>query len=97
MHLSRACWLSPKKAAARRLIESYASLGEEAYFTNAVVEISLMDGARLEHYKCSAKAQLPFISRRRRASLGRNSSYDSTTITLGGQLSRHDINVTLDA
>ena len=41
------------------LIESYASTKDSRYFTNAVVEIVLKDGARLEHYKLqreSAKA-----------------------------------------
>ena len=33
------------------VIESYVSTREAQYFTNAVVEIVLKDGARLEHYK----------------------------------------------
>lgn len=78
------------------LIESYAALSEDAYFTNAVVEINLMDGARLTHYRVQRESTSAFHVATTRARVGRDSSYDSTAITLGGQLSRHDINVTLD-
>lgn len=78
------------------LIESYASLGEAASFTNAVVEINLQDGARLHHYRTQRENAASFHIATTRASLARNSSYDSTAVTLGAQLSRHDINVTLD-
>jgi Fe-S cluster assembly protein SufD len=78
------------------VIESYAGLGEDVYFTNAVVEINLADGARLTHYKVQRESVQAFHVATTRVGLARNSSYDSTTITLGAELSRHDINVTLD-
>jgi Fe-S cluster assembly protein SufD len=78
------------------IIESYASLSEDVYFTNSVVEINLMDGARLSHYKAQRESLAAFHVATTRAILARNSSYDSTSITLGAQLSRHDIFVTLD-
>jgi Fe-S cluster assembly protein SufD len=78
------------------VIESYASVGEDAYFTNAVVEVNLGDGARLNHYKVQRESAEAFHVATTQASLGRNSSYNSTAITLGAQLSRHNINVTLD-
>ena len=78
------------------LIESYASLSDDAYFTNAVVEINLMDGARLSHYRVQRESAAAFHVATTRATLARNSNYDSTAITLGAQLSRQDIFVTLD-
>ena len=78
------------------LIESYASTKDARYFTNAVVEIVLKDGARLEHYKLQRESLDAFHVATTAADLGRNSSYDATTITFGAQLSRHDINVTMD-
>src|SRR5262249_54712496 len=33
------------------LIETFVSTGEQQYFTNAVAEIVLKEGARLEHYR----------------------------------------------
>ncbi|HEV7682793.1 MAG TPA: Fe-S cluster assembly protein SufD [Pyrinomonadaceae bacterium] len=78
------------------LIESYASTKDSKYFTNAVVEIVLKDGARLEHYKLQRESAAAFHIATTAADLGRNSSYDATTITFGAQLSRHDLNVTMD-
>ncbi|HEY8185578.1 MAG TPA: Fe-S cluster assembly protein SufD [Pyrinomonadaceae bacterium] len=78
------------------LIESYVSAADATYFTNAVVEIALADGARLEHYKVQREGGGAFHVATTAADLGPNSSYDVTTITLGAQLSRHDIKVTMD-
>ena len=78
------------------LIESYISTNDSKYFTNAVVEVVLKDGARLEHYKVQREANNAFHVATTVADLGANSSYDTTTITFGAQLSRHDIHVTMD-
>jgi Fe-S cluster assembly protein SufD len=77
------------------LIETYASAKDTSYFTNAVVEIVLKDGARLEHYKVQRESPDAYHVATTSADLGANSSYDSTTITFGGRLSRHDIHVTM--
>lgn len=79
-----------------RVIESYASTQEAQYFTNAVVEIILKDGARLEHYKVQRESVAAFHVATTAADLGPNTSYDTTTITFGAQLSRHDIQVIMD-
>lgn len=78
------------------LIESYVSTGDAQYFTNAVVEVVLKEGARLEHYKVQREANKAFHVATTVADLGPNSSYDTTTITFGAQLSRHDVQVTMD-
>lgn len=78
------------------VIESYESTGDQEYFTNAVVEIVLKDGAKLEHYKIQRESPSSFHIATTAADLGAASSYDSTTITFGGQLSRHEINVRMD-
>ncbi len=75
------------------VIESYASISDAAYFTNAVVEIVLKDGARLEHYKVQRESVDAYHIATTSADLGPNSSYDSTTINFGARLSRHDIQV----
>ncbi len=75
------------------VIESYAGTSDAAYFTNAVVEIVLKDGARLEHYKVQRESVDAYHIATTSADLGSNSSYDSTTINFGAQLSRHDIHV----
>jgi Fe-S cluster assembly protein SufD len=79
------------------VIESYASVEEDAvYWTNAVVEVVLADNARLEHYKLQRESQRAFHTATTVAELGRSSSFDSTTITMGAALARHDIRIALD-
>ena len=78
------------------LIESFGSINDSRYFTNAVVEIVLKDGARLEHYKVQRESIEAFHVASTSADLGPNSSYDATTINFGARLSRHDIHVTMD-
>lgn len=79
------------------VIESYASTGEDSYFTNAVVEIKLADAARLNYYKVQRESAKAFHIATSQVELGRNSSFNATTITLGAQLSRHNINVALES
>jgi Fe-S cluster assembly protein SufD len=78
------------------LIESYVSTRDTQYFTNAVIEVVLKEGARLEHYKVQRESNKAFHVATTVADLGPNSSYDATTITFGAQLSRHDVHVTMD-
>lgn len=78
------------------LIENYVSTRDAQYFTNAVVEVVLKDGARLEHYKVQRESIAAFHVATTVADLGANSSYDATTITMGAELSRHDVGVTMD-
>jgi Fe-S cluster assembly protein SufD len=78
------------------LIESYVSTGGAQYFTNVVTEVSLADGARLEHYKVQRESLQAYHVATTVADLGAKATYDTTTITFGGQLSRHDVHVTMD-
>jgi Fe-S cluster assembly protein SufD len=78
------------------LIESFVSTRNQQYFTNAVAEIVLKEGARLEHYRMQRESDRAFHTSVTSASLGRSSSYDTTSINLGGRLARHDISVVLD-
>jgi Fe-S cluster assembly protein SufD len=78
------------------VVENYVSVGETQYLTNSVVEVVLEEGARLEHYKVQRESVDAFHIATTAVGLGRNSSYDTTTITFGGKLSRHDIVVTMD-
>jgi Fe-S cluster assembly protein SufD len=78
------------------IIESYVGFDQGSYFTNAVVEIVLKDGARLEHYKIQRESAEAFHVATTSADLGSNSSYDMTTINFGAQLSRHDIQVRMN-
>jgi Fe-S cluster assembly protein SufD len=78
------------------LIENFVATGEAKYFTNATAEIVLRDGARLQHYRLQRESRDAFHISTTSADLGRASRYDTTSINLGGQLSRHDVSVVLD-
>ena len=78
------------------IIESYLGASGTEYFTNAVVEVVIKDGAKLEHYKVQREGADAFHVATTVADLGRNTSYNTTTINLGGKLSRHDVRVIMD-
>jgi Fe-S cluster assembly protein SufD len=78
------------------IVESFVSHGEGRYFTNAIVEIVLKDGAHLDHYRLQRESKKAFHVSTTSAELGRSSRYDTTSINLGAQLSRHDISVVMD-
>ena len=81
------------------VIESFvaSSKGDEGrYFTNAVAEVVLKDGARLDHYRLQRESKNAFHVSTTSAELGRASRYDTTSINLGAQLSRHDVSVVMD-
>jgi Fe-S cluster assembly protein SufD len=79
-----------------RLIERFVSTGEQNYFTNAVVEVVVTDGARLEQTRLQQESSQAFHVGTSAVELGRGSSYNSTSINLGGRLARHDISVVMN-
>lgn len=79
------------------LIESYASTEDGDYWTNAVVEVVLKDGARIEHYKIQREASRAFHTATTEVELNASSSFETTNITLGAGLSRHNVSVRMRA
>jgi Fe-S cluster assembly protein SufD len=78
------------------VIESFVSNGDERYFTNAIAEIVVKDGARLDHYRLQRESHNAFHVSTTSAELGRASRYYTTSINLGAQLARHDVSVVMD-
>ncbi|MCO6511150.1 MAG: Fe-S cluster assembly protein SufD [Aridibacter famidurans] len=79
------------------LVEHYLRVEEEAYLTNAVVEIRLADEARLVHTRVQRESHAAFHIVTSQTELGRGSVYDNTNIHLGGKLSRHDLGMGFNA
>lgn len=75
------------------IIETYVRTDETKYLTNAVIEISLADEAKIKHSRVQRESHAAFHVGTTGAEIGRGSVYDATNITLGARLSRHDINV----
>ncbi|HYP52229.1 MAG TPA: Fe-S cluster assembly protein SufD, partial [Pyrinomonadaceae bacterium] len=79
------------------VIESYGASSDDAsYFTDATVDVFVGDDARVTHYKVQRESERAFHVAATRAELGRASFYDLTTVTLGAQLSRHNVAVRLN-
>jgi Fe-S cluster assembly protein SufD len=78
------------------MIESYASPDDGVYLTNAIVDVRLGSGARIEHYKVQRESPNAFHVATTSADLGPSATYDATTINFGAALSRHDIDVRMD-
>jgi len=78
------------------VVESYVSLGDAAYFTNAVTELSVGDGATLEHCKIQREGRRAFHVGTTEAKQGRESHYVSFSFATGGSLSRTNIYTKLD-
>lgn len=79
------------------LIESYLRTGETRYFTDSVVEIVLADEAKLKHFRVQRESHAAFHVGTTCAEINRGSVYNSTNITLGARLSRHDVSVKFKA
>ena len=78
------------------VIENFVSKNGGRYFTNSIAEIIVKDGARLHHYRLQRESKQAFHAATTAAELGRSSHYDTTSINLGAQLSRHDVSVVMD-
>jgi Fe-S cluster assembly protein SufD len=78
------------------ILESYASDSDGAYLTNAVIDFEIEDSAQIRHYKVQRESSTGFHIATTNASLGPKAKYETTSINLGGAISRHDIDVTMD-
>ena len=73
------------------VVESYVSLSDAAYFTNAVTEVRVGDGATLEHYKIQREGRRAFHVGTIEARQARDSHYVSFSFATGGALTRTNI------
>jgi Fe-S cluster assembly protein SufD len=79
------------------IIETYIGTAGELYFTNAVTEVVLGEGAVLDFSKLEHESEAAFHVATTEVRQGRDSSFTSHSILLGGALARNDLNVRLDA
>lgn len=77
------------------LIETFLSQEGERHLTNAVAEIAIGDGARLDHTRVVLGADRAFHLANLAVRQGQGSFYASRAVTLGGALSRLDLDVRL--
>lgn len=77
------------------LVESYQALGDGVYFTNAVTEFVLGDGARADHCRIQYESEQAYHVSTSQSFQGRDSHLVSCNVALGGALARHDVNVVM--
>ena len=78
------------------IIESYVAIRDNCYFTNAVTEISLGDGARIDHYKMQRESEKSFHVGTTQIRQHRDSQLHSFSFAVGGSLARTNIYTSLD-
>jgi Fe-S cluster assembly protein SufD len=77
------------------IIESYHSLNDHVYFTNAVAEVFAGRGSVITHYRVQEENVGAFHIATTQVFQEPDSNYSSSAISLGGEISRHDLNVVL--
>jgi Fe-S cluster assembly protein SufD len=78
-----------------RVIERYAGRDSQQYFTNAVSEIVVGDGALVDHYRVQCESSRAFHVGMLHVRCGRDSRFSSHSIALGGALVRNEVSAVL--
>jgi Fe-S cluster assembly protein SufD len=78
------------------VIESYVSIRDSVYLTNAVTEVAMGEGARLDHYKIQRESAKAFHVGTTQVRQSRDSQYHSFSFAVGGELARTNIYTSLD-
>src|SRR3989441_1167624 len=80
-----------EREARAAIIETYASLEQDVYWTNAVTEISAGDGARVDFHRAQRESPRAYHVAATHTHQGRDSTVNLHTVAFGGALARHDI------
>ena len=79
-----------------RLVESFYAASDGEYFTNAVAEFDVADGAVVDHYKVQREGRSAFHMGSLHVRCGRSSAFSSHSLSLGGAWVRNETSATLD-
>src|SRR5438552_78537 len=80
-----------EREARAAIVETYASLAGSAYWTNAVTEIVVGDGARLDYHRVQRESDRAYHVAATQSHQGRDSPINPHFVAFGGKLARHDI------
>ena len=84
-----------EREARAAIVETYASLTQEVYWTNAVTEISAGDGARVDFHRVQRESPRAYHVAATQTQQGRDSTVNFHVVAFGGALARHDIGAVL--
>ncbi len=82
--------------ASATIIESYVSLGDARYFTNAVCEVVVGEGAQLRHYRVQRESERSFHVGTTQVRQARGSLYKSFSFATGARLARINVYTKLE-
>jgi Fe-S cluster assembly protein SufD len=77
------------------VIESYVGKDDEVYFTNAVTELVVGRGARVDHYKAQKESLKAYHVANIQARVEQDAHFETRSVLMGGALVRNDINAYL--
>jgi Fe-S cluster assembly protein SufD len=77
------------------IVETYAALESEVYWTNAVTEVAVGDGARVDYHRVQRESARAYHVAATQTHQGRDSTVHLHTVAFGAALSRHDIGTVL--
>lgn len=77
------------------VVETYIGLGGGAYWTNAVVQINIGEGAKLDWVKYQGEAVEAYHIAAMRVRLAENAEFDAGFFALGSAIGRDDVAVTV--
>jgi Fe-S cluster assembly protein SufD len=80
-----------EREARASVVETYASLGPGAYWTNSVTEIVVGDGARVDYHRVQRESERAYHVATTQTRQGRDSTVHLHTVAFGAALARHDI------
>ena len=86
-----------ERGARATIIERFCSTGETTYFHNGVSEILLEDNASLKHIRLQEESRQAYHLHRSFLSQGAQSHYHCTSLSLGAQWSRHELQARFQA
>jgi Fe-S cluster assembly protein SufD len=75
------------------LIEDYGAIGSGTYFTNSVTEIWIADNAEVNHTRVQRDGHQAFHIGKTAVSQGRTSRYTCNAVSMGAQMSRHQLEI----
>jgi Fe-S cluster assembly protein SufD len=79
------------------VIEVYTGILDNLYFTNAVTDILLEEGAKIDHYKVQNETHKAFHIALLNLHQERGSQFSSHLTALGATIGRHEVRVSLNA
>ena len=90
------CLVVVERLSRASVVETYAAPRGGVYWTNAVTEIVVGDGARVDYYRVQRESERAYHVATTHSVQGRDSTLSIHPVALGALLARHDIATVLD-